>query len=102
MKNYLINHNIPDLAIIVDHHGNTTENTAKNSARIMQMRGFKSAIVVSQYFHIKRAALALLQCGISTVYTAHANYFEWRDIYSISREVIGYYSYLLMYKDCNI
>ena len=100
MKDYLLNLQIPRTAIIVDSEGVTTEATAKNSTELMQEHGFKSAIIVSQYFHIKRAKLALQRCGISPIYNIHANYFEFRDIYSAAREVIGYYSYLLINRNC--
>ena len=100
MKTYLLAHQIPAAAIFTDNHGNNTEATAKNSLSLMRAHGFKSALIISQYFHISRAHLALKQCGISPLYTAHANYFEWRDMYSLAREVIGYYDYLLTYPTC--
>ncbi len=71
---------------------------AQNSFSIMQQQHLKSATLISQYFHITRTKLAFHQCGIETVYNAHANYFELRDLYSIPREVIAYYNYLLFFK----
>jgi len=50
--------------------------------------------VVSQYFHLPRARLALRRFGIETVYSAHAFFFEARDVYSSVREVFGYGEYL--------
>src|SRR3712207_7177756 len=44
--------------------------------------------------HISRTRLAAKSFGISPVYTAHASYFELRDLYSIVREVVGYGEYL--------
>ncbi|WED44059.1 hypothetical protein [Legionella cardiaca] len=41
-----------------------------------------------------------LRCNISPLYTAHANYFEWRDIYSIVREIAGLYYYWIKYPAC--
>jgi vancomycin permeability regulator SanA len=95
MKRYLIAQHIPEVAILVDSHGTNTMETAKNSVMIMHAHGFKNALIVSQYFHIKRARLALQQCGLSTIYNAHPNFFEWRDIYSLVREVVGYCAYSL-------
>jgi vancomycin permeability regulator SanA len=100
MKNYLIAHRIPSHAIITDSHGNNTADTAINSRVIMQEHGFKSALVISQYFHILRAQLALKQCGISPIYHAHANYFKWRDLYSVPREIPAFYYYLLTKNGC--
>jgi uncharacterized SAM-binding protein YcdF (DUF218 family) len=54
-----------------------------------------SVFVVSQYFHLPRARLALERFGISPVYSAHAHFFEWRDLYSSPRELAGYVRYYL-------
>ena len=80
---------MPREAIILDEHGNDTQATAKNSAAIMQQRGLTSAVVVTQYFHITRTRYALRRAGIAMVCTAHARYFEMRDLYSIAREAIA-------------
>jgi vancomycin permeability regulator SanA len=95
MRQYLINQNVPANCIHLDSAGNTTALTAKNTASIMKQNNWQSALIVSQYFHISRTRLAFQNYGIATVYSAHANYFELRDLYSIVREVFGYFSYLL-------
>lgn len=41
------------------------------------------------------ALLAMRRMGITPVYSAHARYFELRDLYSTAREVVGYPAYLL-------
>ncbi len=95
MKQYLVENGIPESRIHVDGGGATTYLTAKNAARIMRENGWQSAMVVTQYFHVPRMRLALRRSGITPVFSAHARYFELRDIYSIAREVIGYGAYLL-------
>ncbi|MFC5473456.1 YdcF family protein [Paraherbaspirillum soli] len=100
MKKYLLARQIPAPSILVDSHGDTTMHTAINSAAIMRAHGFKSALLVSQYFHISRSRLALKRCGISSVYNAHPDFFEWRDMYSLAREVVGFYDYFLRPGDC--
>jgi len=80
---------IPRAAILLDEHGNTTEATARNSATIMRAHGFRSAVVVTQFFHLTRSRYALQRAGVATVYTAHADYFEARDVYSLARELIA-------------
>jgi uncharacterized SAM-binding protein YcdF (DUF218 family) len=59
----------------------------------MRERGFRSVLIISQYHHLPRARLAMRRFGIAPVYTAHARYFEWRDIYSICREIPGFLKY---------
>ena len=95
MRQYLINQGIPEACIYLDRAGNTTNLTAKNASEIMKRNNWHSAMIISQYFHISRTRLAFTHSGISPVYSAHANYFEIRDFYSIFREVIGYFSYIL-------
>ena len=95
MKARLVDHGMPDSAVIVDSAGVTTTATARNSAAIMRAHGFKTAAVVTQYFHVPRTTLALRKAGVTVNQTSHARYFEWRDLYSIAREVVGYASYLV-------
>ena len=95
MKRYLVENGVPASHIYVDSGGATTYLTAKNASRMMKENGWQSALVVSQYFHISRMRLALKRSGVTPVFSAHAQYFELRDVYSIAREVIGYGAYLL-------
>src|SRR5215470_732450 len=80
---------VPREAIILDEYGNNTHATAQNSAAIMKERGLTSAVVVTQYFHITRTRYALRRAGVAMVCTAHARYFEMRDLYSIAREALA-------------
>lgn len=94
MAGYLIDRRkLPRTVVILDELGNTTQATAQNSATIMRRHGFTSAIVVTQYFHITRSRYALHQAGVATVHSAHARYFEWRDLYSVTREVVALPTY---------
>ena len=99
MRDYLISHGVPASAVITDSHGDTTFASAVNTARIATERGFKSVFVVTQYFHVPRARLALRNCNITEIHSAHARFFEWRDIFSIPRDTIGYGSYLFRHHD---
>lgn len=102
MKNYLLAHAVSADAILTDSGGYNTAATARNSAKIMHEQGFKSALIVSQYFHITRGRLAMKQCGVLPIYTAHAKYFEWRDVYASLREVLGFYDYRFIHHACNV
>ena len=95
MRDYLVARGVPAERIILDSHGDTTLASAQNIARIARERNFKSVFIVSQYFHIPRAKLALERCHFSVIHSAHAHFFEWRDVYSAARETAGYGSYLL-------
>ncbi len=95
MSQYLVSRGIPASCIHLDSAGNTTGLTAKNSSQMMKQNNWQSALIISQYFHISRTRLAFAHYGVNPIYSAHANYFEIRDLYSIFREVFGYLSYSL-------
>jgi uncharacterized SAM-binding protein YcdF (DUF218 family) len=95
MKRWLVSQGVPETAILVDDQGIDTRATARNTAALMRAHNLHSAIVVSQYFHISRTKLAFAQEGLTGVGSAHPDYFEARDLYSIAREVPGYVGYLL-------
>jgi vancomycin permeability regulator SanA len=90
MRDYLVAHGIPKEHIIMDSDGTTTFASARNTARIARERKFGSVFVISQYFHLPRARLALRRFGISTIHSTHARFFEARDPYSSPRELFGY------------
>jgi vancomycin permeability regulator SanA len=94
MQHYLVGQGIPAARIHVDSAGVNTYVTAKNAARFMKEKGMRSAMIISQYFHITRARLALRRFGVSPLYSAHADLFQFRDLYAVPREVVGIYSYL--------
>lgn len=99
MRDYLAEHGVPRDRILVDSAGATTFASARNTRRIAQEQHFTSVFVVSQYFHLPRSRLALHQQGFATVRSAHANYAEARDFYSVPRELIGYVRYLFRRSD---
>ncbi|MEJ7805532.1 MAG: YdcF family protein [Telluria sp.] len=95
MRDYLVARGVPLAAIIVDSGGVTTQATARNCASLMARNGFKSVTVVTQYFHVPRTRMALRRHGIGAIGSAHARFFELRDVYSIAREVAALPAYWL-------
>ena len=71
--------------------------TAQNTKANMDKMGLHSVTIITQFFHISRTELAFKKVGIEEIYSAHADYFELRDIYSLAREFPAYYKYLLLY-----
>lgn len=96
MKDYLIDNGIPDDNILIDSNGYNSFMTAKNTKEIMDNMDFDSATIITQFYHISRTKLAFNKVGIENIYSAHADYIELRDVYSIVREFFGYYKYLVM------
>ena len=97
MWGYLISKGVPPQAIDTDPLGKNTYFTALNTAALMRRNHWQTVIVVSQFYHLPRTRLAMRKAGLRGVYWAHADYFEWRDVYALSREVVGWYVYALRY-----
>jgi len=53
---------------------------------------FKSIVVVSQYFHVTRTKKLFKDQGFMNVSSVTPKYFEWRDLYSMTREFPAYYT----------
>jgi vancomycin permeability regulator SanA len=89
MKRDLVHQGIPEQRIVMDNLGRDTWDTARNASAYMKAHDLHSAIVVSQYFHVPRAIIALKRFGVSQVSGAYPVFFEARDVYSALREVPG-------------
>lgn len=99
MRDYLLKNQVPLEVIIIDNKGKNTYLTAVNSKKIMEDLGLKSALIITQYYHITRTSLAFSRVGIEKTHSAHADLFELRDFYSLAREFLGYYKYILLGRD---
>ena len=95
MQRYLVQAGIPTAKIWIDDTGNNTFLTAIHSATLMKAARLKSALLISQFYHLPRTRLAMRQAHVEHLYWAHANYYEPRDIYSLARESLAIYVYLL-------
>ncbi len=95
MARYLRKQGVAQEDILVDHFGDNTFFTAANTRRVLKpFPELRTITVISSYSHILRTRLAFERCGFDTPSTAHARYFEWRDLYwSLPREFVGYYVY---------
>lgn len=94
MGAWLVANGVPELDVVIDNEGINTAASAKNFAALSETHGFKSVIVVSQFFHLSRCRLALKQVGIERVGTAHSRVYGGRDVYATLREVVAYGKYL--------
>ena len=98
MKSYLVEQGVPDEIVLLDQEGYNSFMTAQNTKTIMNEMDLNSATIISQFYHMTRTKLAFRKVGFDKVYTAHAKYFEIRDVYSLFREFFAYYKYLFMKK----
>jgi len=91
MKKYLLSKGVNSNDIIVDDKALTTYQTMCNYIPTAKRHHFNSVIIVSQFYHISRSRSILHALGVSSISTEHAEYFEWRDLYSVIREFFAYY-----------
>ncbi|MEM7391387.1 MAG: YdcF family protein [Verrucomicrobiota bacterium] len=96
MRTYLLAQGISGDNIFVDGRGVDTMKTARNARQLMQQNGYKSAVLVSQYFHLARTKLAFRKAGIKATLHSRARYYSIRDVYSIVREMVALPVYLVL------
>lgn len=93
MRDYLVANGVPADVVIADNLGADTYSSVLNVRAILRARNLHSVFVVTQYFHVPRTRLALHRAGIGTVYASHARYFEWRDFFSVQRDLVAWMWY---------
>ncbi|WP_199098911.1 YdcF family protein [Dyella sp. ASV21] len=98
MKRWLVEHGVPEHAVIEDALGNHTRASADHAQAWLQANGKRRVVVVSQYYHLPRAELALQQSGAVVAGGVYPHQWFARDVYSSLREVPGYLAYWLRWR----
>ncbi len=94
MSEWLIARGVEPTKIVIDNGGKDSYCTARDTKRIFEERGWKSALIVSHFTHITRCKIAFRRFGIEHSKTAHAD-FAWGDFKGFPHEFVGYYYYWL-------
>ena len=87
MRDYLLARGVPAARIVVDSLGNDSWATARHASAYMREHGYTRALAVTQYFHVPRTLLALRRQDVADVSGGYPRFFEWRDLYSVFREL---------------
>lgn len=96
MKRYLVERGVPAAAVVEDRGGVNTFQTARFVAGYVREHELGSVVAVTHYYHLSRTKLALRRFGVPGVIGAHAAVeLEAREPWSLLREVVGYYVYLV-------
>jgi uncharacterized SAM-binding protein YcdF (DUF218 family) len=85
-RRYVMRHGVPDSAILLENAGRTTSESLRAVAAMMGARGMKSAIMVSDPFHMLRLAILARRLGL----TAATSPTRTSPISSSVAEVVGY------------
>lgn len=95
MKEYLLKQGIPDTLIIVDNDGTNTRKTVENTLKMQNVLHYDKLIVVSQYYHITRTKALFRKAGFQNVSGTSPIFFEIRDVHSLLREFVAFYTQCL-------
>ncbi|APR34197.1 hypothetical protein BTO02_00875 [Paraburkholderia sp. SOS3] len=93
MHAWLVRNGVPADKITVDPEGNDTWSTAQHASEWMRAHNHSSAMIVTQYFHVPRAMLAMKRFGVTEVSGAYPQFWQARDIYSVLREAPAFLWY---------
>ena len=92
-RKYLIEHGVPDEAIIAETQSDNTDEAAQRVANIMQKNGMKSCVVVSDGYHLYRAKQMLGRYGVQAYGTPRPQprpRSRWQRAALVLREVLSY------------
>ena len=92
MRAWLIARGVDASKIVCDYEGKDSYCTAREAKKIFDIRGWKSAVIVSHFTHISRCKLAFRRFGLTELRSAHAD-FSPGDFKAFPHEIIGYYYY---------
>lgn len=95
MKQWLVEHGVPAEVIVEDPYGDNTRASAQHAQAWLAAHSGRSVVVVSQYFHLPRARLAVRQAGLVDAGGDYPRRWFSRDVYSSFREALGYPAYAL-------
>lgn len=92
-RKYLIEHGVPDEAIIAETQSDNTDESTERVATIMQKNGMKSCVVVSDGYHLYRAKQMLGRYGLQTYGAPRPMprpQSRWQRALVVLREVLSY------------
>lgn len=97
MRNYLVQQGVPPEDIFTDNEGDNSYLTAKNFIALNEKEHFRSAVVVSSYFHVLRSKYIVQKLGFENVSGDHSRAYFGKDILGLMREFPAFYKYVLVY-----
>jgi vancomycin permeability regulator SanA len=98
MKAYLVHKGVPEEDIIADNYGQNTYLTARHFMELNSREKFRSAVVVTSFYHILRSKYIIQKLGYQNVAGDYSRaFFSWKDWYSMVRDCVGFYKYWLVY-----
>ncbi|MBV7272999.1 YdcF family protein [Clostridiaceae bacterium UIB06] len=98
MKRYLVSKGIKTNHIIAEDKSMTTMENLSNSKKLMERNNFKTALIVSNKYHLKRASLIALYCKINASYSGvFVKEYKSHEVAGYLREVPALIKFYLQY-----
>jgi uncharacterized SAM-binding protein YcdF (DUF218 family) len=95
MAEWLLERGVPPDAVIVEDRAANTRESGRHVAHQMRERGLRSALIVTQWFHVARTRLCLEQEGVRTYAAPCGGNVLRREPLFIGREMLGLPAYAL-------
>ncbi len=92
-RKYLLEHGVPDEAIIAETQSDNTDESTERVATIMQKNGMKSCVVVSDGYHLYRAKQMLGRYGLQAYGAPRPQprpQSRWQRAALVLREILSY------------
>lgn len=90
MKTYLVSKGIDENNIIMEDKSSNTMENLKNSKFIMDRKGFNTAIIISNKYHLLRASIMAKRTGLNASYSGvFVSRYLLNEIYGFFREIPG-------------
>lgn len=98
MKQYLLDHGVPDSAVISDNEGVNSYHTALNFLEWNKKHNYQSMVVVSQFYHITRCKYIIRKMGFKgDIEQASSDRYNIKDLVGLLREMPAFYKYMIVY-----
>lgn len=97
MEKYLISKGINKSKIIKEDKSRSTFENLVFSKKKMEQYGFKTALIISNKYHLKRASLMAEKNGIMASYSGvFLSQYKWHEAYGFLRETIALWKFYIL------
>ncbi|WP_051624066.1 YdcF family protein [Clostridium akagii] len=99
MKNFLLAKGIDKNKIIMEERSRNTMENLTFSKKVMESKGFKTAVVVSNKYHLKRVSLMSKRLRMNTSYSGvFVSQYKFTEYEGYVREVFGVLKFVILKK----
>jgi len=99
MKNFLLDKGIDKNKIVMEDQSRNTMENLDFSKKVMEGKGFKTAVVVSNKYHLKRVSLMSKRLKMNTsYYGVFVSQYRFTEYKGYVREVLGVLKFLVLKK----